>query len=548
MKLFLLLLSALCSMQLNAQVAISNPASNPDASAMLDVKSNNKGFLMPRVSNRTNVASPATGLLVYETATNALWVYNGSAWVQLGSGGGSSQWATSPFNVNHIYNINTGSVGVGTNNPFAKLHVSGGSLYMQDNRNGAVLNPFIMFDIPGVDYKEGGLQWRRNSDTLASIKYVANPNTANYIRFSANDAGTGPFTYVSGAGLGVGIAEPVVPLHLRKFDLDEIVRLEAANPTISFRRYAGILNYDDVGFVQTDGLNLRIGTYSSNNNGKFVIRTNGNDNVVVSAGGFMGIGNTNPWTRLHIEGGQDAGLDNTSNGFLMLGPTAGGNIVIDGNEIIARSGFTTPSTLFLQNNGGALNVGATTTINAATNINGVATINGATNINVGTGALGIDGSTPTVNFYDNGVFKSFITQNATEFYLGVNGRLRLDATSSVAIGAVDTDGDGYKLAVNGRVVCEELKVKLSQDWPDYVFANDYKLLPLTDLKNFIKENKHLPNIPSAAVVEKEGIQVGDMQKRLMEKVEELTLYILQLEEKLNRMEARMKNNSNNNEN
>ena len=69
-----------------AQVAISNPASNPDPSAMLDVKSTNRGFLMPRVTNRTNVTSPATGLLVYETATNAVWVYNGTAWVQLGSG------------------------------------------------------------------------------------------------------------------------------------------------------------------------------------------------------------------------------------------------------------------------------------------------------------------------------------------------------------------------------------------------------------------------------------------------------------------------------
>src|SRR5215211_6505987 len=105
MKQLFLFLSFLLALHSNAQVAISNPASNPDASAMLDVKSNTKGFLMPRVTNRTNVATPATGLMVYETATNAVWVYNGTAWVQLGSGGGSTEWLV---NGTHIYNGNTG--------------------------------------------------------------------------------------------------------------------------------------------------------------------------------------------------------------------------------------------------------------------------------------------------------------------------------------------------------------------------------------------------------------------------------------------------------
>ncbi len=125
-------------------------------------------------------------------------------------------------------------------------------------------------------------------------------------------------------------------------------------------------------------------------------------------------------------------------------------------------------------------------------------------------AVKLDGSTPSIGFYHNGggtsTSSSFITQNATELYIGVNGRLHLDATTSVAIGQVDTDGDNYKLAVNGKVVCEELKVKLSDAWPDYVFSNDYKLLPLTEVKKFIDQNKHLPNIPSAATVKKEGIQ------------------------------------------
>ena len=113
---------------------------------------------------------------------------------------------------------------------------------------------------------------------------------------------------------------------------------------------------------------------------------------------------------------------------------------------------------------------------------------------------------------------------------------------SVRIGNVAAPAD-YKFAINGKMICEELKVKLaSSGWPDYVFANDYKLKSLSDLRRFIDQNKHLPGIPAAAEVEKNGIEVGDMQRKLMEKVEELTLYILQLEDKINRLDASIKNN------
>ncbi|MBL7727718.1 MAG: hypothetical protein JNM68_08535, partial [Dinghuibacter sp.] len=87
---------------------------------------------------------------------------------------------------------------------------------------------------------------------------------------------------------------------------------------------------------------------------------------------------------------------------------------------------------------------------------------------------------------------------------------------------------GYQLSVDGKIIAEEVKVQLSTAWPDYVFADNYKLRPLEEVEQHIKANKHLPNIPSAAVVEKEGINLGDMNKRLMEKVEELTLYLIEL--------------------
>ncbi len=89
----------------------------------------------------------------------------------------------------------------------------------------------------------------------------------------------------------------------------------------------------------------------------------------------------------------------------------------------------------------------------------------------------------------------------------------------------------YSLAVNGKVICEELKIQASSNWADYVFADNYSLRSFDELRKYISVNHHLPNIPDAKTVETEGIVVGDMQRRMMEKIEELTLYILQLEEK-----------------
>jgi hypothetical protein len=86
---------------------------------------------------------------------------------------------------------------------------------------------------------------------------------------------------------------------------------------------------------------------------------------------------------------------------------------------------------------------------------------------------------------------------------------------------------GYKLAVNGKIICTELIVKLRANWPDYVFSNDYKLKDLNELENYITTNKHLPNIPSAQEVAEKGFETGDIIKRQMEKIEELSLYLIQ---------------------
>jgi hypothetical protein len=107
--------------------------------------------------------------------------------------------------------------------------------------------------------------------------------------------------------------------------------------------------------------------------------------------------------------------------------------------------------------------------------------------------------------------------------------------TGVGIGTSKIPAD-YKLAVRGNVMAERVKVEVYSKWPDYVFEKDYKLIELSQLREFISTNGHLPNIPSAENATKIGIDLGEMDVRLLEKIEELTLYILELEQRLKKLE------------
>ncbi len=85
----------------------------------------------------------------------------------------------------------------------------------------------------------------------------------------------------------------------------------------------------------------------------------------------------------------------------------------------------------------------------------------------------------------------------------------------------------YNLFVKGGILTEEVRVNLQSAWADYVFDENYNLKPLEEVENFIKENGHLENVPSAKQVKEEGIELGEMVKIQQEKIEELTLYIIE---------------------
>jgi hypothetical protein len=98
----------------------------------------------------------------------------------------------------------------------------------------------------------------------------------------------------------------------------------------------------------------------------------------------------------------------------------------------------------------------------------------------------------------------------------------------------DAAAAGYNLLVKGGILTEKVKVALvtTTDWADYVFEDSYSLMPLPEVETFTKVNKHLPNVPSAEEMITNGLDVGQTSKMFMEKIEELTLYIIQLNKEI----------------
>lgn len=119
---------------------------------------------------------------------------------------------------------------------------------------------------------------------------------------------------------------------------------------------------------------------------------------------------------------------------------------------------------------------------------------------------------------------------------GTTTDLVLATNGNVGIGTASPGN--YKLAVNGVIHAQEVVIDLN-GWPDYVFADDYQLAPLSEVEAHIKTEKHLPGIPSATEVAHGGVSLGDMQSKLLAKVEELTLHVIAQNKRLDEQAARL---------
>lgn len=108
---------------------------------------------------------------------------------------------------------------------------------------------------------------------------------------------------------------------------------------------------------------------------------------------------------------------------------------------------------------------------------------------------------------------------------------------NVGIGTVYTGTN--KLAVEGTIAARRMKVTQNNPWPDYVFGQDYKLTPLSETEKFINEHQRLPDMPSAKEVAENGIDLGEMNRKLLEKMEEMTLHMIRMQKKIDELENKM---------
>jgi len=114
-------------------------------------------------------------------------------------------------------------------------------------------------------------------------------------------------------------------------------------------------------------------------------------------------------------------------------------------------------------------------------------------------------------------------------YAGQTERIRIASGGNVGIGTSDPQA---KLAVNGNILAKEVKVKTDISVPDYVFEPDYQKLSLSAIEDYVKANKHLPEVPSAKEINEEGLDLANMNMILLKKVEELTLHVIELQKEV----------------
>lgn len=286
----------------------------------------------------------------------------------------------------------------------------------------------------------------------------------------------------------------------------------------------GLANGAQLEFVipaNTDGTNpwgqARIITVAGNSNtsdatGKMILGTRRmfnkvgtgatwyyGDDITIDGGGNVGIGITNPQTDLHIVGtGTDKDGDNSR-------PLVGGGLIIQGNTGTrsttsgAQLEFATPTG---SNNSGMWGQARIIAVNGTANngeVRGKMILGTRRNFDkLGTGA---------------------------QYYYGDD--LVIDQAGNVGIG---TTTPKEALSVNGNIRSKQITVELA-NWPDYVFKKAYHLPSLQDVKTYIDQNQHLPEIPSEQQIAKEGLNLGEMNKLLMKKVEELTLYLIEKDQK-----------------
>jgi hypothetical protein len=429
----------------------------PDGSAVLDIQSDSKGLLIPRMSSEQmrTIHAPAAGLMVYQTGEKSgFYFYNGKEWRPLTDATEDAKSvAFDPDNWGLNGNSVSGTNFIGTTNAqpirFKVNNVNSGIIDI----SGTTRNTFF-------GYQAGQNSLNHNFNT--AVGYLALTATPSIAGNTFNTAlGSGALRNATGIGnIAIGV-----------FSGQSIV----GNYNIG-------LGTNSLAATTTGHNNLAIGQASMS------LNQSGYLNVAIGANALQT--GTAAYNTVSI--GANSGQNATGYGNIFLGFDAGKNEVGSQKLYISNSNTSNPLIKGEFDN---------------------------KNLKINTGA----------------------TTSSTLGFLAVGN---FDAGFSMP-GSLTSAQNTYRLIVQDGIITEKVKVALrtTADWADYVFEPEYKsnMLSLEEVEEFTLKNKHLPNVPSAQAMKDNGLDVGDSSRMFMEKIEELTLYIIELNKELKNLKVEISN-------
>ena len=392
-----------------------------------------------------------------------------------------------------------GNVGIGTTTPFTKLHIEGGTDVTTGANGYLILGSTTGLNI-GIDDNE--IQARDNGGTSP---------------LSLQNEGGNTHINANGGSVGIGTTTPDQTFHVHKGSAGDVSA--NGNSIAVFENntngYLNILTPNQVEsailFGQPTLGNAAGGIlFDSNFADGLEFRTGGNlaHQIGITADGDMGIGTTTPAEKLHVIGNVEA-TSFIGDGSQLTGISGGSSLWTEGTHGIYRNtgnvGIGTLPEEFYK-----LAVGSNMIMN-----NGGGVFFNDTNFSGYIKPLG-----------DNMVINATAPNDGILISTANTARMWITSAGKVGIGT-STVPSAYLMAIDGKLICENVRVQLSGDWPDFVFEKDYELPSLKEVERFIQEEKHLPGIPSAKEIDAEGIDVALMNNKLLQKIEELMLYTIE---------------------